>query len=195
MKQPSRSQKARKAFTAKLIAGIGGFAAAALSLGLSLYQARTAGEIATVAPGTSVDSGQWNVTLYSARVSSEMPDGSRIPDGKKALVVEAALENITEESSNLYRRTIRPDLADAPEPQFYLMRDRGTLWDLQPLMPEKIAVVWQVPASQKLPDRLSLTIAGTTYKAKDNLYAAPGWFPARDVAKVELPLSQQGAAQ
>jgi hypothetical protein len=184
----SRSQKARKALTAKLIAGIGGFAAAALSIGLSLYQARTAGEVASVSPGASVDSGQWSVTLYSAKVSSEMPDGARVPDGSKAVIVEAALENLTAESSNLYRKTVRPDFAKVPEPQFYLTRDRSILWDLQPLMPEKIEIAWQVPASQQLPEKLSFAIGGTIYKAKDNLYAAPGWFPSSDVAKVELPL-------
>jgi len=191
----SQSQHTRKAFTAKLLAGIGGFAAAALSIGLSLYEARTAGEVVSVSPGASVDSGQWSVTLYSAKMASEMPDGSRIPEGRKAVIVEAALENLTAESSNLYRKTVRPDFAEVPEPQFYLTRDRTVLWDLQPLMPEKIEIAWQVPASQQLPEKLSFAIAGTIYKAKDNLYAAPGWFPSSDVAKVELPLLKSEAGR
>lgn len=191
----STIRKANKALYTRIIAGIGGLLAGALSLGLSIYETRTGTEVRQVAPGSPVDAGQWMVTLNSSSVAAETPDGRRLPDGKKALTVDLTLENMTAGSSNLYRDTLKlENLANPPAPQFYLVRDNDLLWDLQPMMPEKIKVVWQLPMTQALPKVLNVSIVGTTYKPKDNLYAAPGWFKPSDVARVGLPLSPgQGA--
>lgn len=188
--KPAVIRKANKALYTRIIAGIGGFLAGALSLGLSIYETRTGAEVVQVPVGASVRTGQWNVTLHSAGIAAETPDGRHVSDGKKALTIDLTLENLTAESSNLYGKTLKlENIANAPAPQFYLARDRDLLWDLQPMMPETVKAVWELPAAQTLPKALKVTIVGTTYKPKDNLYAAPGWFNPTDVARVDLPLA------
>jgi hypothetical protein len=192
---PPDTAKSNKTFYARLLAGLGGFLAAALSLGLSLYEARTAGEIKEVAVDTPVDTGRWSITLHSASVAENTPDGFRVEKGKKALVVDATFENRSGETSNIFRKAlVLKNVADVPEPQFYLVRDRAILWDLQPLMPEAIRVVWQLPLAQAVPEELRVDLAGETFKPLDNLYAQPGWFPKdQDVASIVLPIARAKA--
>jgi len=195
MKQ-STVRKANKALYTRIAAGIGGILAAAVSLGISLYETRMASEVKEVAVGTPVDAGPWNVTLQSASVIFEMPYGLRLPAGQKALIIDLTLDNLTKESSNIYRRLLKlTNVADVPEPQFYLVRDRDLLWDLQPTMPEAVRIVWPLPAAKPLPKVLDIAIAGSVFKPEDNLYAAPGWFPAGDVALVHLPLGEGTATE
>ena len=189
MKQ-SVIKKANKALYTRVAAGIGGSLAAALSLGLSLYATRTSTEIARIAPGTPIKTGQWEVALASAETLALLPNGSHVTDGKRALAIDLTIKNLTAESSNLYFQTLKLDnIPNAPVPQFYLMRDKELLWDLQPMMPETVKAVWELPATETLPKVLNVTVIGTTYKAKDNLYSAPGWFNPTDVARVSLPVT------
>lgn len=187
--------KAHKALTTKILAGIGGLLAAFLSFSLSIYQGRAASEIPKVAPGKAIDAGRWSVTMVAASMADAMPDGSHVSPGKKALVVELTLENRSGESSNIYGDVLKvenvPDLA---KPHFYLMRDRELLWDVQPMMPEQVKAVWQVPQDQPLPPQVRLAVIGAIYKPRDNLYAAPGWFPTKPVATVDLALAREGEA-
>lgn len=187
--------KANRAFTTKILAGIGGLLAAALSFTYSIYQNRASGEVPRVEPGKVVDAGRWNVTATSASLAEKMPDGSHVTPGKKALVVDLTLENRSAESSNIYRDVLKiENIPDATRPQFYLMRDRALLWDVQPMMPEQVKVVWQVPQEQPLPPQLKLAVVGAIFKPRDNLYAAPGWFPTKPVAVIDLPLASGGEA-
>lgn len=177
----------------RILAGAGGFLAAALSLGWSIYDVRNQEKAPLVSAGTVVDAGRWKVTLASSRIDITTPDGLKLLEGKKALVVDLTLENITAESSNIYYETLRLDnVPDAPTPQFFLVRDKDVLGDLQPLMPEAVAAVWQLPSNAVLPKTLDVSIIGSKFKPKDNLYAAPGWFNPKDVAKVELPIAGGG---
>ncbi len=182
--------RANRALATKVLAGIGGLMAAFLSFALSIYQSRTAGEVPRLDPGKVVDAGRWNVTVTSANLAREMPDGTRVPAGKKALVVDLVLENRSGESSNLYADVLKlENVPDAARPQFYLVRDRELLWDVQPMMPEPVKAVWQVPQEQVLPGKVKLAVVGAMFKPRDNLYAAPGWFPTKPVAVVDLPLA------
>jgi hypothetical protein len=118
-----------------------------------------------------------------------MPNGGRVSPGKKAIVVDMALENISAESSNLYGDLVKlANVADASRPQYYLKRDRAILWDLQPRLHEPVQAVWEVPVTLALPKTLELTVEGEFFKPRDNLYAAPGWFPSGPVAQVNLSL-------
>ena len=181
--------KANRALTTKILAGIGGLLAAFLSFTLSIYQSRTAGEVPRVAPGKAIDAGRWNVTVTSAGVAPQMPDGSHVSPGKKTLVVDLILENRSAGSSNIYGDALKiENIPDLAKPLFYLTRDRALLWDVQPMMPERVTAVWQVPQDQALPAHVKLAVVGATFKPRDNLYAAPGWFPTRPVALVDLPL-------
>ena len=187
--------KANRTFATKILAGFGGLLAAFLSFTWSIYQSRTDGEVPRVDPGKVIDAGRWNVTVTSASLAEQMPDGSHVSPGKKALVVDLTLENRSAESSNLYRDVLKIEIiADAAKPQFYLMRDRALLWDVQPMMPEQVKAVWQVPQEQALPPQVKLAVVGALFKPRDNLYAAPGWFPTRPVAVVDLPLPPASAA-
>ncbi|MEZ2224616.1 hypothetical protein [Rhizobium sp. RCC_161_2] len=183
-------RKARKAVWARVVAGIGGLLAATISLGISIYEAGHKDDVVTVAPGTTVNAGRWNVTVDSSDITNQTPDGMHLLDGQKALVVNLTLENLSAQSSNIYFETLKiANIADLPRPQFYLLRDKEMLGDLQPMIPEPISAVWQVPSTMLLPKALDISIVGTKFKPKDNLYAAPGWFDPENVARVELPIT------
>lgn len=187
--------KANRVLATKILAGIGGLLAAFLSFTLSIYQGRAASEIPKVPRGKVIEAGRWNVTVMGARLAGEMPDGSRVSPGKKALVVELTLENRSGESSNIYGDVLKiENVPDVSKPQFYLMRDRELLWDVQPMMPEQVKVVWQLPQDQAPPPQVRLAVIGAIFKPRDNLYAAPGWFPTKPVATVDLPLASSGEA-
>lgn len=187
--------KANRVLVTKILAGIGGLLAAFLSFTLSIYQGRAASEVPKVAPGKVVDAGRWNVTVSGASLAREMPDGSHVSPGKRALVVDLTLENRSGESSNLYGDVLKiENVPDLSKPQFYLMRDRELLWDVQPMMPEQVKAVWQLPQDQALPPQVRLAVIGAMFKPRDNLYAAPGWFPTKPVATVDLPLASGGEA-
>ena len=182
--------KAHKALATKILAGIGGLLAAFLSFTLSIYQGRAASEIPRVAPGEVIDAGRWNVTVAGASIARVMPDGSHVAPGKEALVVELTLENRSGESSNIYGDVLKVEnVPDLSKPYFYLTRDRELLWDVQPMMPEQVRAVWQVPQDQPLPLQVRLAVIGAIFKPRDNLYAAPGWFPTKPVATVDVPLA------
>lgn len=186
--------KARKSLATKILAGIGGLLAAFLSFSLSIYQGRAAGEVPKVSPGRVIDAGRWNVTVVSAGMADTMPDGSHVPPGRKALVVELTLENRSGESSNIYGDLLRVEnIPDLSKPFFYLMRDRELLWDVQPMMAEPVKAVWQVPQDQALPPQVKVAVVGAIFKPRDNLYAAPGWFPTGPVATVDLALANDAA--
>jgi len=190
------SRKTNKALLTKLLAGIGGLLAAAISLGYSLYEKRQAEIIPQVAIATPVDAGRWKVSLNGGVTGGEMPNGSHITPGKQAIAIDMVLENLSVESANSYRHLIKlQNIPDAPMPQFYLMRDKDILWDMQPMMPEVVKAVWQVPADLSLPKELRVMVEGETFKPRDNLYAAPGWFPSGSVAQVALPLAPAPAAE
>ena len=182
--------KAHKALATKILAGIGGLLAAFLSFTLSIYQGRAASEIPRVAPGEVIDAGRWNVTVAGASIARVMPDGSHVAPGKEALVVELTLENRSGESSNIYGDVLKVEnVPDLSKPYFYLTRDQELLWDVQPMMPERVRAVWQVPQDQPLPLQVRLAVIGAIFKPRDNLYAAPGWFPTKPVATVDVPLA------
>ncbi len=186
----SASVKAKKKLIAKFVAGIGGIAAAALSLANSIYETRIAQEVPQADIGVTIDAGRWNVTLNSATVTQQLPNGLQASAGKKALAVQLTLENLSAESSNLYHTTLQLENIQSPTlPQFYLLRDRDILWSLQPMLKEQVTAVWQIPKEQELPSALKISVIGDTFKPEDNLYAAPSWFSSGLVAQVKLPLA------
>lgn len=167
--------------------------AATVSLGYSLYEKRVSETVPQVEASSPVEAGRWKVSVTASSIVTAMPNGGKISPGKKAIAVDMILENISSESSNLYADLIKlANISDAPKPQYYLKRDRAILWDLQPRMPEAVTAVWEVPDSQMLPASLQLRFEGAVFKPRDNLYAAPGWFPSVSVAEMRLPLANEG---
>ncbi|WP_296080139.1 hypothetical protein [uncultured Agrobacterium sp.] len=182
--------QARRGRLRKLIAGAGGLVAAGLSLGYSMYERRESELVPVVEAKKTIDAGRWQVALESARIIALTPNGLKVTPGKQAVAVEMRLENLSAESSNIYGDLIKLDnIKDAPRPAFYLDRDRDLLGDLQPVMPEMVTAVWELPADGPVPSSLDLSVQGEAFRPRDNLYAAPGWFPKGAVARVVLPLS------
>lgn len=189
--EPSRAQKLR----AKVLAGVGGLAAAGLSLGLAIWDKRETPEVPKIELGQPVEAGRWIVKLVGARLSPETPDGRAVRGGGQALVVDMSLENRTAETSNLYSDVIRLKDEPAglePRPTFYLARDKELLRALQPRLAERVSAVWVWPAGTKTPESLAVTLSGLTFKPRDNLYGAPIWTNAREVATATLPLATGG---
>jgi hypothetical protein len=175
------------------LAAAGALTAAAVSLGYSVYQQRVQ-IVPQVEVATSVEAGRWKVTVSGSTFGSTLPNGLTVSHDKRAITVEMTLENISSQSSNLYGDLIvLANVPDAPRPQYYLVRDQAILWDLQPRMPEKVAAVWEVPAEMDRPEDLALEVEGSFFKPRDNLYAAPGWFPSGVVGRIDLPLKDESA--
>ncbi|MGP4691191.1 hypothetical protein [Agrobacterium cavarae] len=187
--------QSRRGRLRKLIAGAGGLVAAGLSLGYSMYERRESELVPVVEAKKTIDAGRWQVALESARIIALTPNGLKVTPGKQAVAVEMRLENLSAESSNIYGDLIKLDnIKDAPRPAFYLDRDRDLLGDLQPVMPEMVTAVWELPADGAVPSSLDLSVQGEAFRPRDNLYAAPGWSPKGPVAKVVLPLSVGASA-
>lgn len=186
--EPGRLRRLRT----QLLAGIGGLAAASLSLGLAIWEKREAPVTPEVAPGQAVEAGRWTVRLIGARLAAETPDGLPVRGGARALVVDLSLENRTAETSNLYADVVRIANAPAgmsPRPTYYLARDRDLLRNLQPRLAERVSAVWTLPAGAPAPDKLSIRIDGLSFKPRDNLYGAPLWTNRQEVGAATLPLA------
>ncbi|ANV23753.1 hypothetical protein [Agrobacterium pusense] len=192
LKRPILRQKPKERL-AKLLAGAGGLLAATVSLGYSLYEKRESEIVPQVEVSTPVGAGRWKMSVTAGSIVTVMPNGGKISPGKKAIALDMILENVSSESSNLYADLIKiTNVSDAARPQYYLKRDRAILWDLHPRMPEAVTAVWEVSDSQTLPYSLQLRVEGAVFKPRDNLYAAPGWFPSGSVAEIRLPLANAG---
>ncbi|OCC04964.1 hypothetical protein BA190_11280 [Labrys sp. WJW] len=189
-----RAGFSRQSLKTKVLTGIGGFAAAAISLGVSLYQLRNSEQVPDRTAGQTIEAGRWLVTPNAAALAAVLPDGRPIKAGRRAVVLELTLANRTERTSNAVAGILKlTNVAGAEGPDFYLVRDRERLMALQPRLPERLQAVWILPADAALPKTLELTVAGATFKPKDNLYGAPGWFNPHDVARVSVPLDATGS--
>ncbi|PRH87810.1 hypothetical protein C5L14_07795 [Labrys okinawensis] len=189
-----RAGFSRQSLKAKLLTGIGGFAAAAISLGVSLYQLRNPAPVPNITAGQTIEAGRWLVTPNSAALATALPDGRPVKAGRRAVVLELLLANRTERTSNAVTGILKlTNIAGAEGPDFYLVRDKERLMALQPRLPERLQAVWTLPAEAALPKALELTVAGATFKPKDSLYGAPGWFNPHDVARVSVPLDAAGS--
>lgn len=186
----------RNLLVSRLTIGIGGLLALGLTTAQTVVDAMSPPAVPTVAAGTPIAAGRWQVTLHEASLSTDKrPDGYRGRPGTKALAVDLDLANRSSESNNVVSRilSITPPIAGlSPTPTAYLMRDGALLGALQPGLPERIRMVWEVPDTTSVPETLRLVVTGETFKPRDNLFAAPGWFNPKPVAAVTLPLKQAG---
>lgn len=184
----------RQRLFTRLSVGIGGLLALCLATVQTIIAAMPPESLPNVRPGEMIEAGRWQVAVHSAIVSSQVrEDGYRAPPGMKALAVDIDILNRTAESSNVYARifTIDPPIQGLkPEPIHYLMRDRAILGALHPGLPERVRVIWAVPNAAPIPDKLRLTITAESFKQRDNLLAAPGWFNPKVIAAVSLPLHE-----
>lgn len=191
-----RLSRIRTKFVTRMIAGIGGSAAVIVSLGMTLYDARTQPP-PSVSVGQPVDAGQWTIELEGIETGATLPDGRHPAAGRGAIILTAKLTNRTGASSSDVGQAIKlvtavPGLDDRPTT--YLLRDRTLLRHLQPRLTERVAYVWTYPLTATLPARAKVDLLARKYKARDNLYAASGWFNPSVVGVIEMPLITKAAS-
>lgn len=181
----------RRSF-AKAVAGLGAGTAALLSLAYASYTLSRPAEIAVIAPGQAVDTGRWKVAISSARFAKADSQEKFYLDRKDSLQVDFELTNLSQESSSSYARVARiePQPSSLGEPTFKLVRDGSIAGSLHPGMTEHLTAYWTLPPGTPAPSELSFSFNGETYKPRDNLYSAPGWFPADPVARTTLPVAR-----
>jgi len=182
----------------RITAGIGGLAAIVVSWGIGLFETRTVPVQPTLAIGQPVEAGQWTLRLDRVDVSDRVPGATGAwLAGRKVIVLYLQASNRTAETSNSYMQAVKLDTpiagADA-RPTAYLMRDHAFLADLQPALPEDVALVWSVPADAQVPATVRFKIEALRYKAVDNLYAQPLWSNPREVGVVDLPVPSTESA-
>ncbi|ALM86048.1 hypothetical protein [Bordetella sp. N] len=180
-------------WSSRLTAGIGGIAAIAVSWGIGLFETRTAPVRPVLPVGQAIEAGQWTVRLDRVDVSDRMPGASRAyMAGRQVIVLYLQATNRTAATSNAFMQAVKLDTpiqgVDA-RPTAYLLRDHVVLADLQPALPEEMALVWTLPANQTVPATVRFTVEAMRYKAADNLYAQPLWSDPRQVGVVDLPVT------
>lgn len=182
----------RQALVSRLTVGIGGLLALGFTAAQTLRDAMPKASLPVVAAGQPIEAGRWQVALHQAALgTAPRPDGSRVRPGSKALAIEVDLMNRSSESSNLVARILSfdPPIAGlAPAPSSYLMRDSALLGALQPGLTERVRLVWDLPEATPVPETIRVVVTGETFKPRDNLLAAPGWFNPKPVAAVSLPV-------
>jgi hypothetical protein len=176
----------------RVTAGIGGALAIVVGWGIGLFELKSAPPTPVLSTNKPIVTGEWVLRLERASADDRLPDGSTVMAGRKAIVLHLQATNRTGETSSSYLQAIKVETAvrgiDA-NPIAYLQRDNTITTDLQPALPEELALVWTYPATTKVPARLHFTVNKRTYKAFDNLYAQPGWFDSGKVGVIDLPIA------
>lgn len=146
----------------------------------------------SVAPGASIEAGQWRVKPVRARVATEHPLLHPPVKSESYLLVEVEFTNLTQRSNSDYGFVVhleQPELKRLGEPSFVLVRDMTLPDRLHPDMPEALLLVWPLAAGTTVPPELQLSIYAKTYKPVDNLVGSPGWFNPAPIAQATLSLS------
>lgn len=175
-----------------MLAGIGGIAAIVVGWGIGLFEAKEVPVPPALRAGKDVAAGEWSLRFDHVETSDRLPNGDTVSrDGRKAILLYLQATNRTTQTSGSLVQAVTlktpPRGADA-RPSAYLLRDRAATTELQPGLPEQIALVWTYPATEQLAGRLRFDITARTFKAFDNLYAQPIWTDPHPVGVVELPL-------
>lgn len=182
----------RQAVSSKLTIGIGGLLALAITSGQSLLEALEPPVLPALAAGAPLDAGRWRIALHDARLTAQSrPDGPPAPDGARFLALDLDLANRSSETDNSFARVLvvdPPVEGLQPNPTFWLMRDKAMLSALQPGLPERVRIIWRLAPGAKAPELLRLVVNGETFKLRDNLFAAPGWFNRKPIAAATLPI-------
>ena len=157
----------------RLLATAGIAAAVLLSWWLRIDQARTPSEIPVTSFGETVDLGRSLFTPEALQLH-------RGPDQPDQLVLTASVENVTGKTqAAIFGSPPHPPLltvGDSPlaPPEIVLMRDGASLYELQPRIPEKVALVWTLPAPWQ-PQSVEIAFSRQTFKLRDNLYGQSSW--------------------
>lgn len=146
--------------------------------------------------GRPIETGQWIVLPRRAFVSSGRIHDLPVKPDQQALVLEADMTNRTAESSKDYFSLFQlatPLGGEIDRPFIVLARDSKLSPELQPGMTERMAYVWMLPKSAKLPADISVAVSTQIYKQRDNLYGTPGWFNEHELGRVRVPVESTAA--
>ncbi|MFE0757122.1 hypothetical protein ACFW16_24395 [Inquilinus sp. NPDC058860] len=173
-----------------LTTGIGGFLAAGVALVMTIASYRTDQPVPKLALGAPIEAGEWRFVPLSARIATTTPDGRKVRDGQKALVVEMELTNRTAASSNSFARllTLDPSVGADDRPTYMLLRDQDLLWEVHPNMTERVAAVWTMPQGAAVSPMLTFAVHTSDYKRRDNLWGHSGWYNPHVLGTLDMPV-------
>lgn len=175
-----------------IIAGVGSALASAISYATAIYHAANPVPLQVVTEGGMIDTGQWNITVFDARLSNTSPTGLHPVEPKKFLLIDFEADNRSAESAFVPMKLIAldPPVAGLVDPTIYLARDKFVAGAIHPGLPEKLTLAWEVPANVTLPDKIRLLVGSQIYKKRDNLFGASNWLDRDPVAAVELKIAE-----
>jgi len=174
-----------------IIAGVGSALASVISYATAIYEAANPQPLQVVTEGGTIDTGQWNITVFDARLSNTPPTGRQPIEPKKFLLIDFEADNRSAESAFVPIKLLTPDppIAALINPTIYLDRDKFVAGAIHPGLPEKLTLAWEVPANVTLPDEIRLLVGSQIYKKRDNLYGASNWLDRDPVGVVELKVT------
>lgn len=174
-------------------AGVGGIAAIVASWGIGLFEVKEKPLPPDLPAGQDIVVGEWSLRFDRVSLSDHLPNGDVIARlGRKAIVLDVQATNRTARTSSSFLQAIKlatPVPGVDARPTAYLLRDRATTTELQPGLPEQIALVWTYPAAEHATARVRFNVAAKNFKPFDNLYAQPIWTAQHPVGVIELPLA------
>ncbi len=148
----------------------------------------------TVRVGDAIDLGPMLVRPLRAWIDAKCPLDYSAGEPNSCLSIEAEVTNLTNASRSLGNliRLITPSPPRDTFPTIELVRDRGVLYFLQPHMPERVVISYQLPPPHTTPfSHITLALWRMRFKKRDNLQGGEGWFDPTEAARVELVLTEQ----
>ena len=162
-----------------MLATAGVAAAVLLSWWWKVEEARSPDTAPATTFGQAIDMGRTRLTPLS--LTLHQAEGQ--------LVLTAVIENVTGETQiAIFGGPPHPpqlmlDGAAQEPPRIVLLRDDADLQQLQPRMPEDIALIWPLPPGwQAAP--VQLNFDKQTFKLRDNLYGQSSWLGFAPVARL-----------
>lgn len=163
----------------RAVATAGVTAAVLLSWWWKVEDARPAEDAPLASFGSPVDLGRSLLT----------PQALEWREGEGQFVMNAVIENVTGRTQfAVFGTPAHPPLllldgVAQPAPQVLLRRDDADLQQLQPRMPEEIALVWPAPAGWA-PAPVEIGFDKQAFKLRDNLYGQSSWLGFAAVARM-----------
>lgn len=182
----------RQRLAALVLAGIGSAAASVISYATAIYQAANPPPLHAASLGETIDTGRWHIKITGARLSDKRPTESQPTDPKTYLLVDFEADNRSAVSAFMPTEILAPDppLNELAQPLLYLAKDRSIAGPINPGLPEKLTLAWEVPQGYQPPEKLRLLVGSQIYKKRDNLYGASNWFDRDRIAAVNVDVAR-----